>query len=82
MPWKVGQGYVKGSEVMKQKTCEKCKWWADHGQGERPEVGSCRRKAPLPWVPEDIGFSIQRAVWPRTLAVSWCGDFTSKKRKS
>ena len=54
-------------------TCEFCRYW----EKIQPKLGECRRNAPtlVMAVLTDKASIPNKAAWPRTFGVEWCGDF-------
>jgi len=49
-----------------QETCDNCRFWAGHDDGDG---GDCRRNPP-----KAIENS-RRGVWPVTVCSEWCGEY-------
>jgi hypothetical protein len=57
---------------MTEDTCGRCRWWhAMEGEFDGLVLGSCRRRSP------SLAMPGERAGWPRTATVDWCGEFQS-----
>ena len=68
---------------MPDKFCHNCRFW------ERDEDsafnGECHRRAPRPSnsvIDSDDGAEGKIAVWPITLNIEWCGEWSAKESPS
>lgn len=59
----------KGDAVSRNR-CSGCKFWENFYSGN---LGECRRMPPTMQLPDGSS-----AVWPKTSARDWCGEFQAK----
>lgn len=61
---------------MMNKKCEVCKYWLRYSR--LGLSGECRRHAPV-MVYNNVPNTGAHYEFPKTIDMSWCGDFESKK---